>query len=395
MVVFGDTQTATREEVDLLARDVVAELVGVDAAFGVTLGDVVNDDLSLFDAVNAVVGGIGVPWYNVHGNHDMNYRATGDSHSDETWERVYGPPTYAFEYGRVHFIVLDDVIYQGWNTDSNEPGGYRGGLTDDALAFVRAYLSGVPRKHLVVLLLHIPLAPPAGFQVPSGYQVPERRELFRILSRFPHTFSLSSHMHVQYHQFLGPEEGWQRQEPHHHLVQATACGSWWRGERDELGIPHTTMRDGAPNGYSIVTFDGNDYAVRFQVARRPDHHQMRIVAPDWVDAADAAETEVSVNVFAGSERSRVEMHVGNLEASGEKRGWFPLRRVDREDPTTAEIYAREKSTSAGLPLPPVPSPHLWVGNLPTDLAPGTFAIHVRETDMFGRVSRAHRLIRIE
>jgi hypothetical protein len=395
MVVFGDTQTATREEVDLLARDVVAELVGVDAAFGITLGDVVNDDLSLLDAVNAVVGGIGLPWYNVHGNHDMNYRATGDQHADETWERVYGPATYAFEYGPVHFIVLDDVIYQGWNTDSNEPGGYRGGLSDDALAFVRGYLKDVPEKHLVVLLLHIPLAPPAGFQVPSGYQVPERFELFRILSRFPHTFSISSHMHVQYHQFLGPEEGWQRPEPHHHLVHATACGSWWRGERDELGIPHATMRDGAPNGYSIVTFDGNDYAVRFRASRRPEHHQMRIVAPESVNAAEADGVEISVNVFAGSDRSRVEMRVADPGAPGEEGDWTPLRRVVRVDPVFEEIYAREESTASPQPLPPVPSPHLWVGNLPTGLTPGTTAIHVRETDMFGRVSRGYRLIRIE
>jgi hypothetical protein len=202
-------------------------------------------------------------------------------------------------------------------------------------------------------------------------------------------------MHLQYHQFLGPEEGWQRPEPHHHLVHATACGSWWRGGRDELGIPHATMRDGAPNGYSIVTFDGNDYAVRFRAARRPEHHQMRIVAPESVDAAEAAEAEVSVNVFAGSERSRVEMRVGNPEVSGEDGGWTLLRRVEREDPTFAEIYAREKSTASSLPLPPVPSPHLWVGNLPANLIPGTTAIHVRETDMFGRVSHGHRLIRIE
>ena len=122
---------------------------------------------------------------------------------------------------------------------------------------------------------------------------------------------------------------------------------------------------------------------------------MRVVAPESVDAAEAAEAEVSVNVFAGSERSRVEMHVADPEASGEDGEWILLRRVDREDPTFAEIHAREKSTAWSLPLPPVPSPHLWVGNLPADLSPGTFAIHVRETDMFGRVSRGHRLIRIE
>ena len=34
---------------------------------------------------------VGIPWYNVHGNHDMNFLATDDRYADETFERVYGP----------------------------------------------------------------------------------------------------------------------------------------------------------------------------------------------------------------------------------------------------------------------------------------------------------------
>ena len=49
----------------------------------------------------------------VIGNHDLNTHAETDRHSDETFERVYGPPTYAFSYGKVHFIVLDDVVHDG------------------------------------------------------------------------------------------------------------------------------------------------------------------------------------------------------------------------------------------------------------------------------------------
>ncbi len=91
------------------------------------------------------------------------------------------------------------------------------------------YLATVPREHLVVLAMHIPLAAPAGFQVPPvGFEVPQRRELFEILSGHPHSLSLSSHMHVQYHQFFGAEEGYDAPTPHHHLVQATAsaAGGW-------------------------------------------------------------------------------------------------------------------------------------------------------------------------
>jgi hypothetical protein len=279
VILFGDTQTYTLEEVDIFARDIIEELIGADVAFGISLGDVVGDNLSLLDPVNGAVSQIGVPWYNVHGNHDMNLRAESDAHADETWERVYGPTTYAFEYGPVHFIVLDDVIYQGANPEGGSPGSYAGGLTPGQLAFIREYLAGVPREHLVVLAMHIPLALPDTLEVPDNYQVPQRRELFEILSGHPHTFSISAHMHVQYQQFFGPEHGYRASRPHHHLVHATASGSWWLGEPDELGIPHATMRCGAPNGYSIISFDGNRYSVRFKAARRPAGHQMHVVAP--------------------------------------------------------------------------------------------------------------------
>ncbi len=87
----------------------VEDLVGVKAAFGVTLGDILFDDLSLFDSFNRTLGKIGVPWYNVIGNHDINFASENDEHSDETYERVYGPAYYSFDYGAVHFLVVDNI----------------------------------------------------------------------------------------------------------------------------------------------------------------------------------------------------------------------------------------------------------------------------------------------
>ena len=108
-VFFGDPQPTSQTQIDYIANDVVAELVGTDAKFGVTLGDIMFDDLSLFGSLNRTVALIGIPWYNVIGNHDVNREAKLDHLSDETFERVYGPPYYSYDYGKVHFIVLDNV----------------------------------------------------------------------------------------------------------------------------------------------------------------------------------------------------------------------------------------------------------------------------------------------
>ena len=41
----------------------------------------------------------------------MNYDVQADSLSDETFESYFGPASYSFNYGKVHFIVLDDIRY--------------------------------------------------------------------------------------------------------------------------------------------------------------------------------------------------------------------------------------------------------------------------------------------
>jgi hypothetical protein len=386
VLLFGDTQPYTLGEVDLLARDLIEPLIGADVAFGMTLGDLVGDDLTLFGPLNRAIARVGVPWFNVLGNHDMNFRAPDDASSDETWEHVFGPATYAFQVGSVHIVVLDDVIYEGWNEAVSRSGRYRGGLTATQLDFVRNYLAAVPERELIVLAMHIPLAGPGHLDVP------ERRELFEILSGHPHTLSLSSHTHMQYHRFFTAEDGYAADRPHHHLNQASACGSWWLGAPDEHGVPHATMRDGAPNGYSILHFDGNEYRIEFRAAQRPADHQMHVIAPAAVPAARAGATEVLVNVFAGSERTVVEMRLGVADA------WRRLERVERPDPLYQALHRREADSAGrrGFKLPPaVDSLHLWAGLLPDRPPIGTAVLEVRATDMFGRVHRAHRLIRIE
>jgi len=386
MILFGDPQPYTLEQVDFVGRAVVEELLGSDAAFGMTLGDVVGDDLALFTPLNQVIGRIGVPWYNVPGNHDVNYRATSDLHSDETWERVYGPTTYAFQWGAVHFIVLDDVIYAGANPDGS-PGGYRGGLMPAQLEFVRGYLRLVPEDELVVVAMHIPLSGE------GRHAFPQRRELLEALSSHPHTLSLSAHTHFQSQTFFGAEDGYTGSEFHHHLNHATVSGSWWLGERDLEGIPIATMRDGTPKGYSWIDFDGNRYRVRFKAARRPADYQMTIHAPGAVASAESGSAEIVVNVFAGNEKTRVEMRLGKDAP------WIPLEREPGKDPFYVALRASERASveaSGRRPLPPpIDSPHRWVGRLPARAPIGTRVLEVRATDMYGDVHVAHRIIRVE
>jgi hypothetical protein len=374
MICFGDTQPRTQEEVDWIAHDVVEELIGFDAAFGITLGDVVFDDLALFEPLERTTATIGVPWYNIHGNHDVNKEAVDDPSSDETWERLYGPSYYSFDYGQVHFVAVDNVAW--------ELGGrFHGELGERPLAFLRNDLALVPEGKLVVLMMHIPLV-----------SLEDKQAVYDILDDRPNTFTVAAHWHSQSHFFVKQEEGWGGEGELHHLVHATVCGSWWSGAKDEDGIPHTTMTDGAPNGYSIVTFDGSDYSIRFKAARRPADHQMNIYVPEAISRGSASDTQVIVNVFAGSERSTVEMRLG------ESGPWQPMTRTRMKDPFYMELKELEPllPREFGRPLPEASdSNHIWTANLPTNPPKGVHLIHVRTTDMFGQTYTDRQSIRVE
>jgi hypothetical protein len=382
---FGDTQPRDVKEVEYIAHDVVEELTEAEADFGVTLGDLVFDDLTVFGPLNEAVSKIGVPWYNVLGNHDINFDSPSDEHSDETFERVYGPATYAFQYGPVHFLVLDNVLWDG--------DGYHGEFGEKQLQFIENYLEHVPKNALTVFLMHIPL-----------HSVNDREAFFDRIEDRPNTLSVAAHWHRQLHFFYGEEEGWDGAEPHHHWINATVCGSWWQGAKDERGIPHATMSDGAPNGYSWVHFDGNEYRIRFKAAARPADYQMNVYAPESVAWEEMEGVEVLANVFAGSERSTVDMRIDDGE-------WTPMEQTQRQDPAYAQMKQLESAlleqaeddpklkevlSRLGRPLPGVSETnHIWVGRLPGGLEQGTHVLEVRATDMFGQTDVEQRLFRVE
>ena len=378
---FGDTQARGMKEANYIFHDVVEELIGTDAAFGVSLGDIVADDPELMDDIAAGIAQIGVPWYNILGNHDNDRDATTNEKRDDTFEKFFGPSTYAFEYGEVVFIGLNDIFFK-------PDGKYISHFTDDQLAFVSNYLKLVPENKLVVLMMHSPIV-----------ACDNREEMFRIMEKRKNCFSISGHVHEQINLFVDEKMGWKGNYPHHHLINATVCGSWWCGLNDELGIPHATMNDGAPNGYSIISFDGNQYNVQYKAARRPANYQMNIYLPEEIEKPALDTTSVLVNVFAGSDRSVVEMSIDNGN-------WIKMQNFKTIDPEILRMHLltpilNEKVNDQpldeifgfGMDYPSI-SYHIWKAQLPAGIIPGTHKISVRTTDMYSQTYLAHRIFRV-
>ncbi len=385
-IMFGDPQPSNVAQVEYMSHDVIEQIISEQAhgaAFGVTLGDIVFDDLSVMEPHNQSVALIGIPWYNVIGNHDLNLEAKTDEQSDETFERIYGPSYYSFDYGPTHFMVLDDVHWHG--PEGDKKGGYHGGFSDEQMKFIRNDLALIPQDQLVVLMMHIPL---------DG--VRDREELYRLIEQRPATVSLSAHTHYMEHRFLGEENGWKGPKKHHHIVNVTVCGSWWRGRKDERGIPHATMSDGGPNGYSIMEFDGQKYTLEMRGANRPAEYQMNLYAPESVAQQDLATTDLVANVFNGSEKTKVSFRVG--DPNGKFGDWNTMTATRMTDPA----FVAEKKREEEVPNRPWTSlpgahstPHIWTAKLPAAIAPGTQIIEVRATNVIGKQVSGRRVIQVK
>ena len=375
VLLFGDPQVLNYTRVAFLTHDFIEPLIDSDADFGISLGDIASNRLAVFEEYNTAMSQMNRPWYSVVGNHDINFKVDEDRYANESWLATYGPGYYSFNWGHVHYIALDNVMYHG----EDEGKKYHGELDEKQLEFLKNDLKYVPKDMLVVPMMHIPI---------RHMRDTSRDALFALIKDYPHNFSLSAHRHFQYHDFFDSERGWVNavNPEHHHLVASTCSGTWWGGQYDEHGVTVATQRDGSPNAYNLMTVNDVSYKLRTIGARMPESAQMAIHMPRMVEADKLAETKVSVNIFGGSEKN---ITVARIERVTD---WMPTEQVTQTDPYHLENIARHKAghykKDRGMSLPAKSNHHALV-KLPADLPVGTYTLHVKTTDMFNQTDNGY------
>jgi hypothetical protein len=320
-------------------------------AFGIACGDIMFDRLELFAGYESAVQGMGIPFFQVVGNHDLDFSARTTEASTATFEQHFGPAWYSFDVGAVHYVVLNDVLWHG--------DGYVGYLTEAQLSWLAADLAGIEAGRTVVVALHIPLA--STYPVRSGDKRTEERErvnnreaLLRLLEPYrAHVFSGHTHEHeVVTHGAV------------HEYTLGTVCGAWWSGD---------ICWDGTPNGFGEIEVRGEELRVRYRATGRPAEAQMALHP---VGADPSAPDEMVANVWAWDPRWSVVWY-----ENGERRG----RMVRR--PSFDPRAVREQQG------PDLPARRKWVEPARTEhmffapVGPGTREITVEATDPWGRVAR--------
>ena len=355
-LVLADIQTEDVTEMawfhEQTVPDVQATLDGLgrENVFGLALGDIMFDHLELFPEFERGVSRMGIPFFQVVGNHDLDLDALTDERSTATFQRHFGPPWYSFDRGAVHYVVLDNVFWHG--------DGYLGYVGADQLAWLEADLARVEPGRPVVVALHIPILGTRhlreGDETPwRGLSTGNRDALYALLDPYPATI-LAGHTHENEHLFANGV---------HEHVCAAVCGAWWSGP---------ICADGAPNGYVVYEVSGESLRWRFQATGEAEDFGLRVY-PAGVDPA--APDEFVANVWDWDPEWRVTW----LE-DGVRRGEMTAR--VGHDPLSVRLHQ-------GPALPPR---RTWVDPYPTGhlfYAPASEGdLVVEATDRFGRVLSA-------
>lgn len=386
VLVFADPQPKSMIDVDYYKRDIVEPIVGKHGAqLGLSLGDIVNDDLSLYPAMNRVTALLDVPWLHLAGNHDLDFDAARDEESLLTFRNTYGPDTFAWEEREAVFIGLDDVIYR-----PGQRPAYIGGLREDQFAFLEKYLRRAPKDRLLVVAAHIPFFDASPDR--ATFRAADRERLFALLKDFPHVLLLSGHSHTQQHVFHDAADGWHGAAPLHEYNVGAACGAFWSGVKDSAGIPDATMADGTPNGYATLRIEKEGrYALAWHPARDPAA-SIGLHAPEVLRQGAYPAWGVYANVYMGRNDSKIEYRIDEGE-------WKAMSKVVKPDPNLLAENARDDSAGKlrGYDRSPEaePSPHLWRGALPTDLPVGEHRVEVRAFDGWRGELRAQTRYRLE
>lgn len=381
---FADPQTGTNEQLDMMRKDIIDPLFDnpYEARFGFVAGDVVNDNLALYERHNKLMAQIGIPMWNVPGNHDLNQESPTYEYSTQTFKSVFGPDYYSFDYGQVHFLALNNIGFSGKGK------GYIGHIDEKQMQWIENDLRDVPSDKLIIIITHIPLITYADNRTfPASINTDNFDKLLRILKRFDFIYTIAGHdTSNSWKVEVNHSHGWYGAPFIAHTLAETRGGGWETGPRDERGVRPATMQDGNPNGYYVFYFDGNQVKPRFIPAGGDPNDRLRLtLEPQLLSSGESYplglergvqpdSMYVIVNYFDGGERDTVTISLDGNDAQ-------PMEHVERIDPYMQRQYEAYKDTDDALGVPVISS-HIWQYLLP-DLPLGIHSVVVRVVDEFG------------
>ena len=240
--------------------------------YATTLGDVVYSEGSRNnEAFMPTMRGymhvdkIGMPVFQVMGNHDYTYfhtnkpieadatSSTYNIKAQRAFETTFGPINYSWNRGDVHIIGMRTMQWSKNDTWS----AYSTAFTKEQVEWLRQDLAVVPKDKMVILCVHIPISTSSDANIKSA---------IAMLKQYKEAHIMSGHTHYM--------RNIQSSGLYEH-VHAAVCGQWWWSNMNA---------DGVPNGYGVYDIEGNTiknwYYMGVNNGMNDRNYQMRLYRGD-------------------------------------------------------------------------------------------------------------------
>lgn len=304
------------------------------------------------------------PIYHCMGNHDNNPDyVSSDFDSESTYKKVIGPNWYSLDIGKVHYIVMDDIVYD------NSPAGARNYFVRFArhqLDYLKKDLLKVHPETPVVVFSHSPLllAAGAGQSTPRFESYSDIYDFVDCFDGFEEVHFISGHTHVNHNVTI-------RHGFHEHNMAASS-GSTWLCEQN-TGTKAHICRDGVIGGYQIWDADGSKVSwVHKSLHKKVEDGQFHFVDLNLVPADDRGtdlRNMVLLNVYNWDDGWKIQVTEGGRP--------LEVTQVYRTDPIYKLAFPKQISSQT-VPAATDHLFHIRASAADTDL---DFEI----TDRFGNV----------
>lgn len=264
-IAISDPQVRDESEMQRWRTETVSDLRHVADSLkrrreviAVTLGDLVYDNMPLYDEYAQTCRSLGVTTFQTIGNHDFdkryqdlhNMQSGAPQFAEQSYYSHFGPTDYSFNIGNIHVITMKNINYVGRRK-------YIEALTGQQLEWLRHDLSFVEKGTTVFINMHA-----AGWnKVRGNGNFRNAEDVEQLLTDY------------NVHYFCGHTHFFQNIEVNPNFYQhniAAACGTWWAGDYSVCG---------APNGYLVVDVKGNDVRWHYKPTKGSFNCQFRTYLP--------------------------------------------------------------------------------------------------------------------
>ena len=241
--------------------------------YGLMLGDIVHENMSLYPYYTAGISATGIHMFNVIGNHDHDYTATTERDGARVFEQYFGPSYYSANLGKIHLVVLDNLIMKVVDGKVAK-NGYSYGLTEEEWTWLQNDLKFVDKNTTIMVAAHSPMFKTKTLgDYATSANTKHGADYGALFAKYKKVHAWAGHTHVTFNYNYPADSEFKNIEVH---TVARSTGELWTNEY---------CSSGTPRGYTVVEVDGDNVSWSF----KPTIYQAEYIAGNYSYTTGAPE----------------------------------------------------------------------------------------------------------